>query len=667
MFGLGRKCFYCARRSKQNLPKHVRQWDCENCNATNFLDHNGDIRDPPAMEQPETPRLSSSFEHSHFARFSPEPQNVFCATCQKNQHFFQVSISEYLPSPDDSNYEEYERGYESFKEDLERRYPLVCSQCAPAVESRLIKANYMAKTDHLRRIMEKTRKHAGIPRRHLWSFRGVIITLGALGWWASIVTQLAWHIIGAIPVLERVETVYSKPAQLAWSCASHIFYNQSVEPACYTTANSIVARGLMLGVLTVWWNNKLGDKLNNPPIRMIGLQSLWLLQTVFLAIRHLAYWLLRHPEDWRFGNGPYRAAHFMSALIVALLASKCLRSIRLKYGPNIDWSTPPKPLLKKNANDPTDVELLSGLSMNGPRHSVRQPKFSRGFPIDALAPQPDRQPPRGAAWGADDLFAPTSSRILDEPPSPPLTTQEDSDDETESTVASPYQWNNADAMDWTPSRPVLPAWASQKRSRHDVAPVKSLKTTRSSGPLSQSVVHFWAVPKKELPKSQYEHVFKGTLPPAPRSLEHKLRNPGPPPNAFRAATNERQKEWMGQFVGPNAAAQAERKGKHNLELAGRKFFINSDKAETGLETLFDSAFTIGDREEEKGAGATRIGRTGRGMGTNADDTSTTEELKGAIIVAVLSSMFVVVGMAWLGEKMDAQSWRAKVTQWAYER
>jgi len=32
------KCFYCGGTSRQKQTGNVRQFDCENCHATNFLD-----------------------------------------------------------------------------------------------------------------------------------------------------------------------------------------------------------------------------------------------------------------------------------------------------------------------------------------------------------------------------------------------------------------------------------------------------------------------------------------------------------------------------------------------------------------------------------------------------------------------------------------------------
>jgi len=34
----GLKCFYCGKRSRQKQTGSIRQWDCENCEASNYLD-----------------------------------------------------------------------------------------------------------------------------------------------------------------------------------------------------------------------------------------------------------------------------------------------------------------------------------------------------------------------------------------------------------------------------------------------------------------------------------------------------------------------------------------------------------------------------------------------------------------------------------------------------
>lgn len=123
---------------------------------------------------------------------------MFCKTCLKNQHLLRSILAQYLPDPDDPDYEAREKHYFAFRRHQEELYPQLCDDCEPRVLQRLEQAAYTAKTDALRRTIEKsmaTRKKITSPRR--LSFVGLV---GGGLWLAGLVLQLFWH----LSILERL-------------------------------------------------------------------------------------------------------------------------------------------------------------------------------------------------------------------------------------------------------------------------------------------------------------------------------------------------------------------------------------------------------------------------------------------------------------------------------
>ena len=128
--------------------------------------------------------------------------DLFCAQCVRNQHLFTNALASYFPSSDDPNYSAYEREYPKFRRNLEERYPQVCDKCEPRVKARIRQAGYEAKSDHLRRMMDRSKAGKAARKARQWNWRSLLVLAGAMCYWASIAGQLAWSMTSALPVEE---------------------------------------------------------------------------------------------------------------------------------------------------------------------------------------------------------------------------------------------------------------------------------------------------------------------------------------------------------------------------------------------------------------------------------------------------------------------------------
>lgn len=189
-------CFYCNKRSNIHYDASIRRWDCAKCDATNFLDENGDITDPVVA----TETAPANLIHSTIRPDSPDPgvesePPLFCATCLKNQHLYTSSIAQYDFDTNTrrADYIQDERAFFRWKRGLERRYPQVCEACEPKVLERMRRAGKTAKTDHLRRLMDKSRARRSAPPQG-FNISRTIIFGGQLLWYCGILGQLIWNI-----------------------------------------------------------------------------------------------------------------------------------------------------------------------------------------------------------------------------------------------------------------------------------------------------------------------------------------------------------------------------------------------------------------------------------------------------------------------------------------
>ncbi|KAK0634945.1 Ima1 N-terminal domain-containing protein [Bombardia bombarda] len=185
-------CFYCGKQSKTVWDGKVRRFDCIYCDATNYLDSNGDIADPPVATANATANARYAVQPAFSPPSSPTSSD-FCATCLKNQHLLRASLAQYLPDPDDPDYEARERDFYKFRRNQEKLYPQICAKCEPRVRERLEQAAYTAKTDVLRHMLDRsTTAKRSVKLRQ----QGVLDLVDTAGSWlrvAALLLQLVWH------------------------------------------------------------------------------------------------------------------------------------------------------------------------------------------------------------------------------------------------------------------------------------------------------------------------------------------------------------------------------------------------------------------------------------------------------------------------------------------
>lgn len=333
-------CFYCNRRSAQDRKAGVWQWQCEQCDAVNHLDEvpffppscrypygaatkalqHGEITDPP-IPSPQTPlptRYVINQPQLHPQGTNPSDRSLFCPRCLQNQHIVNQALAEYLPSPDDPTYLEFEHALPGYRRKMEERFPQVCDACAPAVDDRIRSTGYAAKTDHLRRMMDRTRGQGAI--RKSWNWKSFVVMFGGVGWSLGFVAHLTFHVLGALPTTE-VDGGLSDPSdtQSALKCFVQAAIDLRCPPSCNQPFHALLGYGLGLSLVCCWWNPRIQFKLRGGYGRVVGRADYYKLQMVALAIRFVS-WKLAPPETTLAINyQTVRATHAFSLVVEALV------------------------------------------------------------------------------------------------------------------------------------------------------------------------------------------------------------------------------------------------------------------------------------------------------------------------------------------------------------
>ena len=207
-------------------------------------------------------------------------------------------LGSYFPSPDDPTYNDYEQGYPEFRRRLEERYPQVCANCEPRVKERIRQTGYEAKSDHLRRLMDRSKAGRAARQARKRNWRSWLVFLGAIAYWASVAGQLTWDLMGSLVVAEPLQDPddsLQSPSLL--SCGAHTLQKFQVPSHCSIDLAPLAGLSLLAGLLSLWWNPKLRLKIERRSGRLVGLGDYYKVQLIVMVARCVFWAVLKDPSS----------------------------------------------------------------------------------------------------------------------------------------------------------------------------------------------------------------------------------------------------------------------------------------------------------------------------------------------------------------------------------
>lgn len=355
-------------------------------------------------------------------------EELFCDTCQRNQALLTRLLSEYLPEEDDPQYEQYVAAYDEYKVELEERYPQVCASCLPRVQGQIRNAGYVAKADHLRRIMEKSEQRRATLQssRQAWTLR--IISLAKWAYIGSTIIGSLWHIFALL--MAPNEGIWADET-FRWNvCLSQVLKTLSVDESCVRSPYIVrlLQYTISVDLATIWWNPALRVKTTSLTGRMSGLKSLWFMRatTILLRFAVLHYWQGASIDYDTFRS--FQNSQIFMLVVLALSFTLTWKTVRIVYQSPASF---PQLAHEVLPSTPRSAEKAF--------HETHYTAHPQPNIFDGMA--------HSFASGIQD----DSSAL---PPSPTLTDSSYTTYNTEATT--PFAQRNSfltdDAMDWTPTR-----------------------------------------------------------------------------------------------------------------------------------------------------------------------------------------------------------------------
>ncbi|KAF4976713.1 hypothetical protein FZEAL_6661 [Fusarium zealandicum] len=545
-------CFYCGKRSNTRYDGITRQFLCLSCDATNYLDENGEITDPPVATEREAP--ATQYAVPRQSPPSSPKDSIFCATCLKNQRLFTSSLAQYLPDdPNHPDYPELERNYYRYRKGLEERYPQVCEECAGRVDSQIRRAGYTAKTDHLRRMMEKSRGRRVDPGRTTildWAD-----SLGRGLWWGGLMMQMLWHLKAVAFALEHQDVGMYDPDDSSWPTMATACLSWVV--AFLPPGETLMGGAVMASILSAWWNPQFVQVSRGFTKHLLGFTQWYSFQGLIIFFRFLFRRVLEMNGGKAQSRSAQLSAHFVMAVVMTMIYSFAKRSIKVDttplFGSSNTTVSPKAKITRKRKEEPKTFSDLLNEALDSPSPTPQRDQF--GQPVINSPPS-------------------SYSRIN------PVRVQERPDAQFNSLSLTPQMSQEvqySDEMDWTPTESQA---QSQHRAFRDMPPPNAPRRPFGESPVTTEQNAFW---------------YK--VPAAPTNPSQRLRNP---PNAPVLRSKPAEKESI--FFRGEAKAKGQGVGEDEREVAFKppSFFApqESNDETNSLADMLSQSFSLGQEQSQ---------------------------------------------------------------------
>ncbi|KAK2592618.1 hypothetical protein QQS21_009683 [Conoideocrella luteorostrata] len=591
----------------------VRDFLCLHCDATNYLDQNGEITDPPVATDRETATVQFAAPQSSV---STPQDDIFCQTCLKNQHLFTKSLAQYFPDdPSDPDYPELERNYYRYRKNLENRYPQVCGACAERAENRIRQAGYTAKTDHLRRMMNLSRGRKTRTRTKLDWFN----TLGKSLWRTGFVLQILWHFHMITQALQLSDNGMYDPDDQSMSARVVLFLQRAA--AFLPAADSLIQWSIRTGILAAWWNPHFVQVNRGFTRHLLGFTQWYSLQGVTIFFRFIFRGLDVNSQMTQSGTARLGAHAAMAAVMIGMYVLAG-RSIQVDTTPL--FVTYNKPLVPGEGRSPRstkqsirqDSKTFSEL-FNDALDSVNATPQKSVIADMTPSPQSPFQPPRPMSSSLGSIG---NTGLTKTPTKRPQQQQQLQYDEE---------------MDWSPITP-----------QHRALNNNATPTPNRAGQFNDQR------PSHQEPTSPFWY----KVPAAPLEPARRMRNPVWPsvPKQVPVETGNAMFTRRGHKSNASQASIGS-DASGGVEFKQPSFFApERDHDASSLADLLSQSFTLG-QEQEKGTENPRIEQVGqnaapisqKARGKTKPQQSRIERVILTILVSLwLLVMFVPIPYRW---------------------
>lgn len=481
-----------------------------------------------------------------------------------------------------------------------KRYPQVCVVCEPKVRQELNKAAYTAKTDHLRRMLDRSAETRILTTKSTVNY---IQSAGKWLWVASLLLQLLWHacLIHQSVIAKRDET-----NQKTWTMlyARTFGLLSAYLPSAYLAPHQIVRWSFWSSLLSFWWNPKWVETWRGFHKHLVGFANYYRLQALVLILKLPGFLNLSLiPSSHEYRLVVRITANASMAALMLCLYRLTRKSIRVDHTPL--WTpkastigATPAPLPGQPPEPPesredtqrslADIldEIMKGNAVDTQSQSQLQPEPQPELFVSKMSTsdRSDYMPSitqRSSYHPAANLMDPNPFRNLSNkrPQSSGLGLDDLSLSDSPPRPRTPQTINYSPTMEWSPTQSKYRAFSTYKPGRSE---------TRKFG---------------ETPTHERAGTFWAKVPPAPTNPAQRIFNP---PNAPRIRTSSQTANNAVNFQGSKTSlfSQPPANAPPPATIFANPTFLPPQPQDErdSLSEMFTRSFTLDQNPKENAAG-----------------------------------------------------------------
>lgn len=211
-----------------------------------------------------------------------------------------------------------------------RRYPQCCADCEPKVREQLAKAAYTAKTDHLRRMLDRTAKIRVVTTNSPVYY---CQSVGKWLWSASLMFQLLWHVS---LVSQGLAAQSRRTNDRSWVMLTARIV--ALFAGFLPSPDQLLKWSFWTSALSIWWNPRWVDTFKSNTKHLVGISNYYCYQALIFALKLAATFLIQPLSDVQGGGLAARVtAHASMGVAVIYLYYTAHKLIHVDHTPL--WTT----------------------------------------------------------------------------------------------------------------------------------------------------------------------------------------------------------------------------------------------------------------------------------------------------------------------------------------
>lgn len=190
----------------------------------------------------------------------------------------------------------------------------MCAECEPKVEKGLREASYTARTDHLRRMMDRTRTQ----RKEVKS-KGILDLIDATGrwiWHTGYILQFWWHVAVLLSIFSEY---YSSADGKSWvSLVLRIASRAGVHKLPH--GDRLIRWALNMSMFSLPWNPRFKQTIRGFTTHIVGFKEWYMYQILTFVIRCACLSISLHSKSTSLPVTTMLGAHLGLCLLMVYVS-----------------------------------------------------------------------------------------------------------------------------------------------------------------------------------------------------------------------------------------------------------------------------------------------------------------------------------------------------------